>query len=213
MDVESEGVQHGHIPEATLSLSHCSPEVQWLIYVLCLAEEINNGGGEHSSSDLHGNRCCRFILAAILMDHTLAHLASLSQKDKGPAYLSLLSDLFADPTSPNLPQDVHTLVNHVVNQDNASVIIIGRQILSELVKSLPDVLSADPHLRKHIVQDVLATLQPRLASYEEQVSALLCDYRSLHVSSSSVRRVTPFAFNSQTSWRWTKSGTRLPVSS
>ncbi|TFY82725.1 hypothetical protein EWM64_g1292 [Hericium alpestre] len=106
------------------------------------------------------------------MDQRLSQLTSLTQKDKGPAYLALLSDLFSDPNKPNIAQDIHALVDHVVNEDNAGL-IVGRQVFSELVKNLNETTIPNKELRKQIVEDVLTTVQPRLASYEEQLADLL----------------------------------------
>ena len=106
------------------------------------------------------------------MDQKFAKFDALNQKDKGAAYLSLLSDVFTTSNGPQLIQDIHILVDHVVNQDNAGF-IVGRQVLSELVKILNEggISTLNLDLRKQIVEDILATVQPRLTSYEEQVSA------------------------------------------
>ncbi|ETW83961.1 hypothetical protein HETIRDRAFT_62610 [Heterobasidion irregulare TC 32-1] len=107
------------------------------------------------------------------MDQKFAKFDALNQKDKGAAYLSLLSDVFTTSNGPQLIQDIHILVDHVVNQDNAGF-IVGRQVLSELVKILNEggVSTLNLDLRKQIVEDILATVQPRLTSYEEQVNLL-----------------------------------------
>jgi len=101
------------------------------------------------------------------MDSKLAHLSTLPQKDKGPAYLSLLSDTFNNPSSPSLSQDIHALVDHLISQDPG--IIIGRQVLSDLVQRLTSGTISDVEVRKSIIQDALEVIQPRLTTYEEQV--------------------------------------------
>lgn len=103
------------------------------------------------------------------MDNRLAQLSSLSQKDKAPAFLAVLSDTFAGAKTANFAADVHTLVDTVVNQDSVGL-VIGRQVISELVKSLSEGVVQDPELKKQILQDTLDIVQPRLVSYEEQVS-------------------------------------------
>ncbi|KAA1466401.1 hypothetical protein DENSPDRAFT_831221 [Dentipellis sp. KUC8613] len=103
------------------------------------------------------------------MDQKLLQLRTLNQRDKGPAYLSLLSEVFTN--NPRLAQDVHVLVDDVVNQDSAGL-IIGRQVFSELVKQLNASSIPDADLRKQVIEDVLATAQPRLTTYEEQVNVL-----------------------------------------
>lgn len=115
------------------------------------------------------------------MDSRLAQLASLSQKDKAPAFLTVLSETFADQKGATFAADVHTLVDTVVNQETVGL-VIGRQVLSELVKNLSEGSVQDPELKKQILQDVLDIVQPRLVSYEEQVSCeLICAYT--HTSS------------------------------
>lgn len=106
------------------------------------------------------------------MDQKLSQFNALSQKDKGPAYLSLLSEIFSNPSSPDLASNIHAFVDYVLNHETAGV-IVGRQVLSELVKNLGEGAITDTELRKRVVEDVLATLQPRIASYEEQVSGAL----------------------------------------
>jgi COP9 signalosome complex subunit 4 len=102
------------------------------------------------------------------MDKTLAQFAALSQKDRGTAYLSLLSEIFSRPSSASTAADLHTLVDTVINQDNVGL-VVGRQVLSELVRMLGEGIVKDNELRRRIVEDTLATVQRRLVSYEEQV--------------------------------------------
>ncbi|KAI0320810.1 hypothetical protein OF83DRAFT_1102870 [Amylostereum chailletii] len=104
------------------------------------------------------------------MDQKLAQIVSLSQKDKGSAYQSLLADLFANAASPHIAQDIHTLVDHLITHDPG--IIIGRQILSELVQILSGPAISNIEARKAVIEDVLAIVQPRLTTYEEQINLL-----------------------------------------
>ncbi|KAI9508921.1 hypothetical protein F5148DRAFT_1191456 [Russula earlei] len=104
------------------------------------------------------------------MDHKLAQLSALNQKDKGPAYLSLLSAIFSSHGNANIAHDIHALVDHLINQDAG--IIAGRQVLTELVKGLTSTAIPNTELRKEIVEDVLSVVQLRATSYEEQVNLL-----------------------------------------
>lgn len=104
------------------------------------------------------------------MDQKLAQLSTLNQKDKGTAYLSLLSGIFTSQGSNNIAHDLHVLVDHLINQDAG--IIAGRQVLTELVKSLTSATIPDKELRKAIVEDILSIIQLRATSYEEQVNLL-----------------------------------------
>ncbi|KIM90828.1 hypothetical protein PILCRDRAFT_811315 [Piloderma croceum F 1598] len=105
------------------------------------------------------------------MESKLAQFASLSQKDKAPAYLSLLPEILSRSNPSAIATDLHSLVDTVVNQDSVGL-VVGRQVLSELVKSLGGGIIKDNELRKRIVEDTLATVQPRITSYEEQVNSL-----------------------------------------
>lgn len=111
------------------------------------------------------------------MESRLAQIAGLSQKDKAIAYGSILTDLLARPDQTSLATDIRILVENVI-QDSVGL-VIGRQVLSGLVRALETETVTEPVLKKRIVQDTLATIQPRAVSYEEQVCAvvdrLLCD--------------------------------------
>lgn len=101
------------------------------------------------------------------MESRLAQVAGLNQKDKATAYQSILTDLLARPDQTTLAHDLHILVENVVQESTG--LVIGRQVLSELVKALEAGIVADVELRKQIVQDTLDIIQPRIVSYEEQV--------------------------------------------
>jgi len=102
------------------------------------------------------------------MDSQLAQFAALSQKDKGPAFISLIPQIIALPDPASVLNDLHTLVDTVVNQESIGL-VVGRQVLSELVKVLGEGAIRDVELCKRVVQDILNTTQPRIVSYEEQV--------------------------------------------
>ena len=104
------------------------------------------------------------------MDQKLAQLSVLNQKDKGAAYLSLLSGIFSPQGNANIAHDVHALVDHLINQDAG--IIAGRQVLTDLIKGLNSTAILNTELRKAIVEDVLSVVQLRATSYEEQVRAV-----------------------------------------
>ena len=102
------------------------------------------------------------------MESKLAHLATLAQKDKTPAYLALLSETLSRTDITSLPPDLHVLIDAVANPDVVGL-VTGRQVISELVRSVGAGAITNHDIRKRIVEDALATLQPRIASYEEQV--------------------------------------------
>lgn len=101
------------------------------------------------------------------MESKLSQISSLSQKDKGPAFIALASEILSS-SGPNVARDLQTLVATVVNQESVGL-VVGRQVLSELVKSLGEGAIQDAGVRKRVVEDTLQTIQPRIVSYEEQV--------------------------------------------
>ena len=101
------------------------------------------------------------------MENRLAQLAPLNQKDKAAGYQALLTECLARENQTGLDGDIHLLVENV-NQDSVGL-VIGRLILTELVKALSEGKIKDTELRKTIVKDVLELIQPRTVTYEEQV--------------------------------------------
>ncbi len=102
------------------------------------------------------------------MDLKLTQLASLSQKDKGPAYSALIHSALAQSNPDAAVADIHLIVDAIVNQDSGSL-VVARQVLAELVRLLADGPVKDPTLRKRLLEDSLSIIQPRIVSYEEQV--------------------------------------------
>jgi COP9 signalosome complex subunit 4 len=106
------------------------------------------------------------------MEKKLAQHSTLNQKDKGPAFISLIPEILAREDHDTVVADLHLLLDTVVNQDNVGL-VVGRQVLSELVKTLGEGTIKDMQLRKRLVEDTLSAVQPRIVSYEEQVSIML----------------------------------------
>ena len=102
------------------------------------------------------------------MEGRLSQLRSLGQKDKAPAYSALLTEVLSQQGTTAITRDVHTVIETVVTQDNVGI-VVGRQILSELVKNLAGGIVKNLDVKKEIVKDTLAIVQPHLVSYEEQV--------------------------------------------
>jgi COP9 signalosome complex subunit 4 len=104
-----------------------------------------------------------------IMDARLAQLASVSvQKDKAAGYLSLLNDLLAAKRQSSA--DILKFVNVVVTQEHVGL-VIGRQVISELVKALETKQIADENVRRQVIEGTLQVLQPRIVTYEEQVGS------------------------------------------
>ncbi|TRM67792.1 hypothetical protein BD626DRAFT_106192 [Schizophyllum amplum] len=102
------------------------------------------------------------------MDQKLRECAALGQKDKGPAFISLISQALSQPDPAT---NLHTLVNYVVNEESVGL-VAGRQVLVEVVKALADGAIPDKELRKSMVEDTLGLIEPRIASYVEQANSL-----------------------------------------
>ncbi|PVF96330.1 hypothetical protein CPB86DRAFT_737013 [Serendipita vermifera] len=100
------------------------------------------------------------------MDQELAQLAGVTvQRTKATGYLSLLEKNL------NNKENVIKIVREVVTQDHVGL-VIGRQVISELVKNLETKQIADDDTRRYIIQSTLDILQPRIVSYDEQVTSL-----------------------------------------
>ncbi|PBL02595.1 hypothetical protein ARMGADRAFT_981324 [Armillaria gallica] len=129
------------------------------------------------------------------MEGKLAVIASLGQKDKAPALSSLLQETISTQNQPSFTTDLHTIVESVVNQDN---LLIGRQILTDVVKALTHASIGNHDIRKNAVEDTLAVVLPKIVSYEEQVIALrfqLADLLEEEEEWSSAARVLMSVYN------------------
>ncbi|GAW05371.1 hypothetical protein F5879DRAFT_873750 [Lentinula edodes] len=105
------------------------------------------------------------------MEGRLEQAAALGQKDKGPAFISLINEIISRSDQSTVARDIPTLVGFVVNQESVGL-VVGRQVLSELVRIVGDGTISDPEVRKRVVQETIETTQPKIVSYEEQVSNL-----------------------------------------
>lgn len=103
------------------------------------------------------------------MEGRLEQAAALGQKDKGPAFISLINEIISRSDQSTVARDIPTLVGFVVNQESVGL-VVGRQVLSELVRIVGDGTISDPEVRKRVVQETIETTQPKIVSYEEQVS-------------------------------------------
>jgi hypothetical protein len=104
---------------------------------------------------------------------TLSQISTLPQKDRLPAYNSLLPSLYASP----LP-DLVDLIDHLINDPSVSL-VTGRQVYSEVVSTIKhgDQLSGGPDVAREVIENVLekvknGTSASSIANYEEQVSRM-----------------------------------------
>ena len=141
------------------------------------------------------------------MDQKLAQLASVaSQKDKANGYLTLLNESLAQSSPTAVGGDVHTLVEAVVTQDHVGL-VVGRQVLSELVKILATGGVNDRDVRKKIIEDTLAVIQPRIVSYDEQVGQYqnICPTRLVFID---MNRPPVSVSNLPISWKKRRNGVK-----
>ena len=89
-------------------------------------------------------------------------------------------------------------------------LVVGRQVLSELVRILSEGAIKDSDLIKRVVEETLVIVQPRIVSYEEQVVTRTDTY-SIHLSPdiSSFARLTASASSWQIYSRRRKIGAAL----
>ncbi|KIM29547.1 hypothetical protein M408DRAFT_328792 [Serendipita vermifera MAFF 305830] len=107
------------------------------------------------------------------MDKKLSELAAVTvQRTKATGYVTLLEENLQNK------QNLMRVVQEVVTQDHVGL-VIGRQVISELVKALETKQIKDDEARREIIQGTLDILQPRIVSYDEQVTSLrlqMADY-------------------------------------
>ena len=98
------------------------------------------------------------------MDQRLAELATVTvQRNKAQGYQTLLEENL------NKKENVIKIVKNVVTQDHVGL-VIGRQIISDLVKAVETKQISDDGTRRDIIQQTLEILQPKVVSFDEQVS-------------------------------------------
>lgn len=94
---------------------------------------------------------------------SLAEISQLAQKDKAPAYVTLISNELS--ASPSSPRGIESIVNAVL----AETPVVARQVLAELAKLLQDRASALGDSLQDILRAVLAIVAPRGVTFDEQV--------------------------------------------
>lgn len=123
---------------------------------------------------------------------SLSEITSLPQKDRLPAYTSLLPDLYAAP----IPGLVN-LVDHILNDSSVSL-VVGRQVYSDIVSVINLAkLEGGQDASRQVIERILDLVKSSgsassIANYEEQVrwrlfsliSGVLCkhpNYHAIHV--------------------------------
>lgn len=106
------------------------------------------------------------------MDSELAQISSLDNRSKPQALIRLVNSILSRTDLSAVATDLHIVVDHVVNQESVGL-VVGRQVLSELVKQLGEGSVSDHDVQKCVVEDTIATVQPKIVSFEEQESLQL----------------------------------------
>jgi hypothetical protein len=97
---------------------------------------------------------------------TLADISRISiQKDKAPAYITLLANKLSTSPTPST-SEIEAIVNAVV----AETPVVARQVLSELARLLVEGASSIQHALHDVLQAVLKIVAPRGVTFDEQVS-------------------------------------------
>lgn len=97
---------------------------------------------------------------------TLADISRIStQKDKAPAYITLLTNKLSALPNPSA-SEIEVIVNALV----AETPVVARQVLSELARLLAEGTSSRRDALQDILQAVLQIVAPRGVTFGEQVS-------------------------------------------
>lgn len=97
------------------------------------------------------------------LQEQLRQLESITvQRNKASGYSTLLEQNLQNPT------DVIAIVSDAATKEHVGI-VIGRQVIAELVKALEEKKITSEENRRLIIEKTLEILQPRTVSYEEQV--------------------------------------------
>ncbi|GAA5825410.1 hypothetical protein JCM11251_006971 [Rhodosporidiobolus azoricus] len=110
------------------------------------------------------------------MDAELPRIASLPQKDKPAAYLSLLSQTLSNPAAPSLVPSLRSWLSTVADSDFPQ--IVARQVLEGFAETLAQGLQ-DRETKKDVLKMCTEMLQPRATSFEDLVCTLREEYANL----------------------------------
>lgn len=109
------------------------------------------------------------------MESRLEQITALGQKEKGPVFISLINEIISRSDQSTVAPDIKTLVGFVVNQESVGL-VVGRQVLTELVRITGEGGISNPEVRKRVVEETIEVAQPKIVSYEEQVSFLCISF-------------------------------------
>ncbi|CAG8728417.1 30192_t:CDS:2 [Racocetra persica] len=99
----------------------------------------------------------------------LAAIASIpSQKDKTTEYRALLETILTSTDETVLAADLEIFVDHIVQEQVG--LVISRQILTEFVLGIDKI--GNSAIKKRVLNFALNKVQPRVVSFEEQISTL-----------------------------------------
>jgi COP9 signalosome complex subunit 4 len=90
------------------------------------------------------------------------------QRNKASGYSTLLDQSVQTQNTDN----VIAIVSDAATKDHVGI-VIGRQVIAELVKALEEKKITSEEKRRLIIEKTLEILQPRTVSYEEQVRSFI----------------------------------------
>ncbi|GES96870.1 COP9 signalosome complex subunit 4 [Rhizophagus clarus] len=103
------------------------------------------------------------------INEKLANIASIpSQKDKTAEYRSLLENILSTTKDTLLADNLEAFVEHIVQEQVG--LVISRQVLSDFVQGVDKI--SNPEIKKRVLHFALNKVQPRVVSFEEQISTL-----------------------------------------
>ncbi|RIA92974.1 PCI domain-containing protein [Glomus cerebriforme] len=103
------------------------------------------------------------------INEKLANIAAIpSQKDKTAEYRSLLETILSSTNDVLPAENLEAFVEHIVQEQVG--LVISRQVLSDFVQGVDKI--SNPEIKKRVLHFALNKVQPRVVSFEEQISTL-----------------------------------------
>ncbi|CAI2183271.1 11485_t:CDS:2 [Funneliformis geosporum] len=103
------------------------------------------------------------------INERLRTIASIpSQKDKTAEYRTLLETILTSTNELLLADSLEAFVDHIVQEQVG--LVISRQVLSDFVQGVDKISNSE--IKKRVLHFALSKVQPRVVSFEEQISTL-----------------------------------------
>ncbi|CAG8448494.1 2242_t:CDS:2 [Acaulospora morrowiae] len=104
------------------------------------------------------------------IEEQLVSIAGIpSQKDKTAKYRSLLETVLTSSANESiLAEELEKFVDHIVQEQVG--LVVSRQVLTEFVQGVDKIENSE--IKKRVLHFALGKVQPRVVSFEEQISTL-----------------------------------------